>query len=136
VKVRYSAAEFSFIDPVLTDIFGRYADNSVMAGIVGVDGFTRLSFRTEMTAEPPADAEQVLSLLFRFLEADREQPISAVYSQNRADILSEVMARLSEAVNSLVNAKVSLISLEANTRTEVTLNRTRSVTESSSSAAT
>lgn len=129
MKVKYSAAEFSFIAPVLTDIFSRYADNSVMAGIVGVDGVTRLSFRTDIEAEPPADAEQVLSLLFRFLAKDAVQPLARVYAQNRADILSDVIAGLSEAVNSLVNAKVSLVSEDGKTCTEVTLNRTRSVSE-------
>ena len=134
MKVDYSAAEFSFVAPVLTDIFSRYADNSVMADIVGTDGVMRLSFRADIEAEPPADAEQVLSLLFRFLGNDSAQPLSAVYARHREAILSDVIERLSEAVNSLINARISLISEKRGTRTEVTLDRKRSIAEESMTA--
>ena len=102
-----------------------------MADVVGTDGVMRLSFRTDIEAEPPSDAEQVLSLLFRLLGKDSAQPLSAVYARHREDILRDVIERLSEAVNSLVNAEISLISANGDTRTEVTLNRTRTIKEES-----
>ena len=128
MEEKFYAAGFSFINPILTDIFSRYADNSVMAGIVSEDGRTELYFRTEFTAAVPSDAEQVLSLLFRLLEADVSQPLYAVYSAHREDILRDTVLRLSQTLNGFVDVKISLYSSENSTRTDFTLKRERNVT--------
>ena len=65
----FTAAELSFTAPALTDIFTRYAGNSVMAGIVGIDGVMHMSFRGEINAVPPRNCEEFLSLLFCLIQA-------------------------------------------------------------------
>ncbi len=122
----FTAAELSFTAPALTDIFTRYAGNSVMAGIVGMDGVMHMSFRGEINAVPPRNCEEFLSLLFCLLECGSCDPLSEAYMAYRTEILRDTLAELSQVLSSMVNVKLTMTSAGSQTSTELTL--TRSVT--------
>lgn len=106
---KYDRAELSFTNPIITDILGRYADNSVMAGIIGSDGVMRMKFRLESDLGPVNTCEQVLSLLFALLESNPDSPIGKVYMQNRCEIMRETLLRLNTVLDGFSRAEVLYI---------------------------
>lgn len=103
-----SYAEIHFTNPILIDIFSRYADNSVMAEVVSENGEFMLKFRTNINNEPPKCCEHVLSLLFALLESNPQSKIGRVYMDNQKAILSEIILRLAQVLDGFSSVRLTM----------------------------
>ena len=61
-------AEIRFTNPIFIDIFSKFADNSVMAGIVSENGEIELRFdNTDGPIGKPSCCEHILSILYALM---------------------------------------------------------------------
>jgi hypothetical protein len=98
-----------FTNPVFIDIFGRYASNHELAGIVAEDGSADLDFVLQEGApQPPKSCEQVLSLLYALLETDTQSAVGRIYRDNQLNILRESMYRLSEMLEGFSDVRLTM----------------------------
>lgn len=122
-------AEIVFTNPIIIDIFSRYADNSVLASFVEKNGSIRLKFRVDPPVDPPKSCEQVLSLMYALFESNPESKIGEIYVKNQKAILRETLYRLSQVLDGFNDVKLfihtSQPDSDAAVYTECTITRTK-----------
>lgn len=103
----FNYAEIRFTNPILIDIFSRYADNSVMAELISDNGEFVLKFKAYVESEPPKCCEHVLSLLFALLESNPQSQIGRIYLENKAGILGETIFCLAQVLDGFSSVKLA-----------------------------
>lgn len=107
----FNYAEIRFTNPILIDIFSRYADNSVMAELISESGEFVLKFKAYVESEPPKCCEHVLSLFFALIESNPQSQIGRIYMENKVSILSETIFRLAQVLDGFSYVKLAAESM-------------------------
>lgn len=121
-------AEIRFTNPIFIDIFSKFADNSVMAGIVSENGEIELRFdNTDVPIGKPSCCEHILSILYALMESNPQTDIGRIYMENQTAILRETVSRLAQLLSGFSMVKLSVFTAEK--RTDFTLSQTRTTTK-------